>query len=116
VHFQPAAFNGEFQSGAVLRGRALVAEQEGTVEFFDIDAAILNRFEGARVLQEATGGPVRIGKWAIGGQFQIKVSCFPMLGEWHSSAVPVMPVRHDVHRTCRATLAAYKARADLGPR
>jgi hypothetical protein len=23
-----------------------------------------------RVFEEATGGPVRIGKWAVGGQFQ----------------------------------------------
>ena len=50
MHFQPAPFNGELQSGAVLRGRALVAEQEWTVEFLDIDPAILNWFEDVRVL------------------------------------------------------------------
>jgi hypothetical protein len=53
MNFQPAPFNGALQAGAVLRGRALVAEQEWTVEFFDIDSAILNWFESVRVLKEA---------------------------------------------------------------
>ena len=70
MHFQPAPFNGELQAGAVLRGRALVAEQEGAVEFLDIDPAILNWFEGVCVLQEATGGFVRVGEGSVGGQFQ----------------------------------------------
>ena len=50
VHFQPAPFDGELQSGAVLRGRALVSEQERAVQFFDVDSAILNWFESVRVL------------------------------------------------------------------
>jgi hypothetical protein len=37
MNFQPAPFAGVLQAGAVLRGRALVAEQEGTVEFLDVD-------------------------------------------------------------------------------
>jgi hypothetical protein len=38
-----------------------------------------------------------------------------MLGEWHGMTGSVMPVRHDVHRTCRATFGADKALADLRP-
>jgi hypothetical protein len=51
MHFQPAPFNGELQAGAVFRGRALVAEQEGAVEFLDIDSAILNWFESVCVFE-----------------------------------------------------------------
>lgn len=39
-----------------------------------------------------------------------------MLGEWHGSAVPVMPVRHDVHGSCRAALRAQEAAGDGRPR
>jgi len=35
MQFQPTPCDGEFQAGAVFRGRALVAEQEGTVELLD---------------------------------------------------------------------------------
>ena len=42
-------------------------------------------------------------------------SSFPVHGEWHGSAVPVMPVWHDVHRTCRATLLAAEAPSDRRP-
>ena len=51
MNFQPASFNSALQAGGVFRGRALVAEQKRAVELFDIDAAILDRFEGVRVLQ-----------------------------------------------------------------
>jgi hypothetical protein len=50
MNFQPAPFNGVLQAGAVLRGRALLAEQERAVEFLDINPAILNWFESVRVL------------------------------------------------------------------
>jgi hypothetical protein len=46
------------------------AEQEGAVELLDIDPAILNWFECVCVLQEPTGGLVRVGEGAVGGQFQ----------------------------------------------
>ena len=51
MNFQPASFNSALQAGAIFRGRALVVEQERAVELFDIDATILYRFEGVRVLQ-----------------------------------------------------------------
>jgi len=54
----------------VLPGRALVAKQERAVELLDIDPAFLDRFEGVCVLQEATGGLVRVGEGSVGGQFQ----------------------------------------------
>ena len=61
MNFQPASFNSVLQAGAVFRGRALVAEQERAIELFDIDATILDRFEGVRVLQEASGSLLRFG-------------------------------------------------------
>ena len=70
MQFQPIPCDGELQAGAVFRGRALVAEQEGAVEFLDIDPAIPNWFEGVCVLQEAPGGFVRIGEGPVGSQFQ----------------------------------------------
>jgi hypothetical protein len=39
----------------------------------------------------------------------------PTLGKRHACILPVMPVRHDVHRTCSATFGADKAPADLRP-
>ena len=50
MNFQPAPFNSKLQAGAVLRGRALVVEQEGAVEFLDVDPALLNWLEGVCVL------------------------------------------------------------------
>ena len=47
--------------------------------------------------------------------FKIKVSRFPMLGEWHGGGGPVMPVRHDVHRTRCAALLTDQAPADRRP-
>ena len=38
-----------------------------------------------------------------------------MPGEWHGSADPVMPVRHDVHRTFDAAFLADEATADRRP-
>ena len=70
MNFQPAPFNGALQAGAVLRGRALVAKQEGAVEFLDVYPAILNWLEGMSVLEDATGGLFRVSKGAVGSQFQ----------------------------------------------
>jgi hypothetical protein len=55
MHVQPAPVDRELETGTVFRGRALVAEQERTVELLDLDAAILNRFEGGSVLQQTAG-------------------------------------------------------------
>jgi hypothetical protein len=38
-----------------------------------------------------------------------------MLGEWHGGANPVMPVRHDVHRSCGAAFLADETPADRRP-
>jgi hypothetical protein len=56
MHDQPAPCDGDLQAGAVFSGRALVAEQEEGVEFLNIDPSILNWFESACMLEEATGG------------------------------------------------------------
>jgi hypothetical protein len=69
MHDQPAPCDGDLQAGAVFRGRALVAEQEGGVEFLDIDPSSLNRFKGICVLKEATGGLARVGEGSVGSQF-----------------------------------------------
>ena len=70
MNFQPASFNSALQAGAIFRGRALVVEQERAVELFDIDATILNWFEGVCVLQETSRGLLRVGKGSISSQFQ----------------------------------------------
>ncbi len=57
VYFQPAPFNGELQAGAVLRGRALVAEQKGAVEFF---RRISGHPELVRKRARAQGGASRL--------------------------------------------------------
>jgi hypothetical protein len=71
MQFQPTARDGELQAGVVFRGRALVAEQEGAVELLDIDPTILNWFECVCVLQEPTGGLVRVGEGAVAVSFKI---------------------------------------------
>jgi hypothetical protein len=63
--FQPAAGDSEIQASAVFRGRALVAEQERAVELFDIDAAILNRFESRRMLHQPARGFLGIVERAV---------------------------------------------------
>jgi hypothetical protein len=70
MQVQSAAGYRKLKAGGVFRGRGLVSEQEGAVEFFDIDPSILNRFKGMCVLQETTGGLVRVGEGSVGGQFQ----------------------------------------------
>ena len=112
MNFQPAPFNGKLQAGAVLRGRALVVEQEGAVEFLDVDPALLNWLEACACSSKrraAFSGSAN-GRSAV--SFKIKVSRFPMLGEWHCSASSVMPVRNDIHRTRGATFPADQARTD----
>ena len=52
----------------IFIGRALVAEQERAVDLLDIDAAILHRFEGVRVLHQPPRGLFRISKGAIVGE------------------------------------------------
>jgi hypothetical protein len=54
MQFQPTLCDGTIQAGAVFRGRALVAEQERAIDLLDMDSAILNRFEGVRMLHQAT--------------------------------------------------------------
>ena len=50
VQEQPTARDRQVEAGPVFRRRSFVAEQERAIEFFDIDAAILHRLEGVRVL------------------------------------------------------------------
>jgi hypothetical protein len=42
-------------------------------------------------------------------------SRLPSLSEWHRMPDPVMPVRHDVHRSCGAADRAHEAPADARP-
>ena len=116
MDLQPPPFNGELQARAVLCGSALVAEQERTVEFLDVDPAILNWFESVSVLQQATGGLFGVGEGRSAVSFKAEFSRFPVLGEWHGGSGSVMPVRHDIHRTCRATFLADETAADLRTR
>src|SRR5712671_5553923 len=48
--------------------------------------------------------------------FKSRVSRFPMPGEWHGAADSVMPVWHDLHRTCGAAFLADEAPTDRRPR
>jgi len=50
VQEQPTARDRQIKAGPVFRRCSFVAEQERAVEFFDVDAAILHRLEGVRVL------------------------------------------------------------------
>jgi hypothetical protein len=49
------------------------AEQEGAVELLDIDPAILNWFEGVRVLQQPVGCFLRVGKGSVGCHFHKRI-------------------------------------------
>jgi hypothetical protein len=49
--------------------RSFVAKQERAVEFLDIDAAILHRLEGVRVLHQTARSFVGIAIEAVGGVF-----------------------------------------------
>jgi len=67
LQFQPAPFNDELQAGAVLRGRTLVAEQEGAVELLDVGPAVLNGLEGVGVLHQPTRRLLRFGERTLSG-------------------------------------------------
>ena len=53
-----------------------------------------------------------VGRQSISKSY---VSRFPVLGEWHGGAGPVMPVWHDIHRTGGSTLLAAEAPTDRRP-
>ena len=69
MQFRPTPCDGTIQAGAVFRGHALVAEQERAIDLLDMDSTILNRFEGVRVLHQATRRLLRIGVGTFGGVF-----------------------------------------------
>ena len=116
MHFQPASCDREFEASAVLSGRSPVDVEKGTIDRFDVDAAIRVRFKGVRVLEKTTRSLFRLGKRSVGGQFQDLISRFPMLRKWHGSGSPVMPVWHDIHRTRGAAFFADEAPRDRRPR
>ena len=116
MQHQPAPCDGYLQAGAVLRGRAHVAEQEWTIDPLDINPAILNGFEGASVLQQSARALLTVAVGRSASVSKAEVSRFPVLGEWHGAADSVMPVRNDVHRTSGTTLLAHDAAADRRPR
>ena len=45
--------------------RPFVAEQERAVELLNVDAAILDRFEGVRVLHQSPSGLLSVRKWTV---------------------------------------------------
>jgi len=69
MHFEPAALNRQVEAGPIFRRRSFVAKQERAVEFLDIDAAILHRLEGVRVLHQTARSFVGIAIEAVGGVF-----------------------------------------------
>ena len=115
MNFQPAPLNGKLQAGAVLSGRALVVEQEGAVEFLDVDPALLNWLEACACSSKRRAAFSGSANGRSAFSFKIKVSRFPMLGEWHGGGSPVMPVWHDVHRSRDAALLTAETAADLRP-
>ena len=70
MQVQSAAGYRKLKAGGVFRGRALVDEQKRAVDFLNVDPAMLDGFKSVCVLQEATGGFVRLGEGSICGQFQ----------------------------------------------
>jgi hypothetical protein len=49
MEFEPAAFDRELEPGRILRRYAPIDVQERTVDFLDVDAAILHNLEGPTV-------------------------------------------------------------------
>jgi hypothetical protein len=115
MNFQPAPLNGKLQAGAVLSGRALVVEQEGAVEFLDVDPALLNWLEACACSSKRRAAFSGSANGRSTVSFKTKISRFPMPGEWQGGGSPVMPVWHDVHRTCSATLLADEPPTDRRP-
>jgi len=70
MQFQPTERNRALEPRGVFRRCFLVAEQEGVVDLLDIDSAILDRFEGSGVFQNAPRGLVRVDEGSVCSQFQ----------------------------------------------
>jgi hypothetical protein len=112
---EPALGDGEIEASFVL-GRGAAFPEERPVDLLDVQAAVLNRLDRAGDLQEPAGGLRGVGERSVGGVLHHRGSAFPVLGEWHGVALPVMPVRHDVNRAGRAAFGAQQVRADARPR
>ena len=87
MNFQPAPLNGKLQAGAVLSGRALVVEQEGAVEFLDVDPALLNWLEACACSSKRRAAFSGSANGRSTVSFKTKISRFPMPGEWRGAAV-----------------------------
>jgi hypothetical protein len=74
VHRQPAALDGNLETCRILRRRALVAEQERTIENFDVNPAVLDRLERVRVLHQSARGLLRIGIGSVRGELHAAVA------------------------------------------
>ena len=67
---QPAALDGEIEPGSVLGRTAAFLEQEGPVELFDMDAAILHGLGRVGDLQELARGGFKIGIETAAGELR----------------------------------------------
>jgi hypothetical protein len=66
---KPATGDGQLETGRVLRRVAAFLEQEGPVDFLNMDAAVLDGLGGVGDLQQCARGGFRIGERAGGGVF-----------------------------------------------
>ena len=90
MNFQPAPLNGKLQAGAVFSGRALVVEQEGAVEFLDVDPALLNWLEACACSSKRRAAFSGSANGRSTVSFKTKISRFPMPGEWQGGGSPVI--------------------------
>src|ERR1700736_1044646 len=68
VHPQPTARDGKLETCAVFGRTAAFFEQEGTVDFLDVDPAVLDGFGGGGDFKQLACRLFRIGKWSVGGE------------------------------------------------
>jgi hypothetical protein len=78
MQHEPAVCDGALKPGFVFGGRALQLEQERPVDFFDIDAAVLDRLERVGEFDQLARGGIGIGERAVEDEFHaaaIRVCC-----------------------------------------
>jgi hypothetical protein len=68
MEYEPAAFDREIEPRRLFCRCRSINVQERTVDFLDVNTAILHHLEGVSVLHQTARGLLRIGKGAVGGE------------------------------------------------
>ncbi|MGY4286451.1 hypothetical protein ACVWXO_005671 [Bradyrhizobium sp. LM2.7] len=74
MQLQPALLDSAPDAGAELCAASLERVEEGIVDLFAMDSAVLHRLDARSQLNELAGGDFRIGEGAFGDEFGIKTS------------------------------------------